>query len=117
MFDRHPAILKAFEAGKVIGRDLRQRMEHGQGVWWDEMEPLSPSERGFVLALLRRELEPHRAPEDGLQLEVVKEAQATEAYEADADARAAEWREKSDKPDKRVKTVLQLSDLYKKRCN
>lgn len=112
MRERHPVLQKAVDAGLANGRDLRERMEHGLGVWWPEMEPLSPAERGFVLALVRAKVG-IKPKAQHATLEAVRAAQAEEAYEAEADDLAADWRERSDKPDSRVKVVSNLSDLAK----
>lgn len=105
MLDRHPAVLAAYNAGIAQGRELRQRMEHGLGVWWAEMEPLSPEERGFVLALVRKEIEPRTAPVALMDLAEAKERMSDEAYEQQADDLATDWQQKSDAPDKAVRLV------------
>lgn len=105
MLDRHPAIQKAYKAGLDIGRELRQRMEHGLGVWWSELEPLEPDERGFVVAMVTKEIEPRKVAPSGLTLEDVKQKQEQEAYEQRADDLAADWQQKSDAPDKAVKAI------------
>lgn len=105
MLDRHPAVLAAYNAGIAQGRDLRQRMEHGLGVWWPEMEPLDPEERGFVLALVRKEIEPRAPLLAVVELEHVKAKIDEEVYEQRADDLANDWQRKSDVPDKAVKLV------------
>lgn len=52
--ERMPLIEAAFEAGKRQGRTIRERMEHGKGLWFDEMGPLTPQEREFVISELKR---------------------------------------------------------------
>ena len=106
MMDRHPKLLAAYDAGVAQGRDLRQRMEHGIGVMWPELEALTPEERGFVLALVRAEIGVAKA--DGVTLEAVHATQEAEQWEEQQDALAADWREKSDAPDTRVKHVKPL---------
>lgn len=53
MLERHPFLDKAYRAGLRQGRDLRERHEHGLGWWWDEMAPLTPRERAYVLAKVK----------------------------------------------------------------
>lgn len=108
MLDRHPAVLAAYNAGIAQGRELRQRMEHGLGVWWPEMEPLSPEERGFVLALVRKEIEPKAALLALMDLAEAEGRMATEAYEQQADDLANDWQQKSDAPDRAVRAVKAL---------
>lgn len=113
MQQRDPVIRKAVNAGLREGRDLRERMQHGVGVWWDEMEGLTPDERGFVLALVRVEL--GLKPAGHTELGLVREAQEAEAYEANADALADEWAAKRARPDKRVTLVGSFRDLLRRR--
>lgn len=43
----------AYKAGLRIGRDLRERWRYGKGFGdWEELDPLSPRERGFVLGMV-----------------------------------------------------------------
>ena len=113
MLDRHPFIEKAFYAGKQQGRELRQRLEAGLGLWWDELEPLSPDERGFVLALIKNEIQPREAPKDGLTLESVAAKRKEEAWQAEQDALALDWRFKSSQPDKRVVAETTIAEARK----
>lgn len=103
MLERHPFIEKAHAAGLEQGRDLRQRMEAGLGVWWPEMEPLTPEERGFVLALVRSAIQPKKLQIVTDDLADVRKRQEQAAYDARNDALAEDWREKSDRPDKLVR--------------
>lgn len=105
MLDRHPFIERAYKAGIEQGRELRQRMEHGLGVWWSEMDPLTAEERGFVLALVRKEIEPRAPLLAVVELEHVKAKMEDEVYEQRADDLANDWQQKSDAPDKAVKLV------------
>lgn len=115
MLERHPFVLKAYEAGKANGRDIRERLQHGLGVWWEELDPLTPEERGFVLALVKHEIGVSRP--DGLALEAVAAKRETEAYEEQADALALDWRGKSSQPDKRVTHEAKIADLRKPKAN
>lgn len=108
MLERHPKIERAYYAGIDNGRDLRERMEHGLGVWWKELEPLTPEERGFVLALVREEIGTKGT--DAQVLEVVQDKRKEEEREEREDALAADWREKSDRPDSRVTQVKPFSE-------
>lgn len=113
MFDRHPVVEKAFKAGLQIGRQLREKLEHGHGVWWNELAPLTPEERGFVLALVQTEIRPKkRAADTTIETVIVK--RDDEAHEAREDDLAQEWRERSARADKRA-IVLPFNDLYRKR--
>lgn len=112
MYERHPFIEKAVNAGLENGRDLRERMEHGLGVWWKEMEALTPEERGFVLVLVREKVQPRkpllRVVAD--EFAEVRRRQEDDAYETRADELAADWRVKSDAPDARVKAEKTFGD-------
>jgi hypothetical protein len=112
MLERHPFIQKAVFAGLDKGRELRERMDHGLGVWWDELEPLLPEERGFVLALVKDEI--GVKGKDRTPLALVEQKRAEEAYEDQQDALAADWREKSNAADTRVKIVKSFKDLFRR---
>lgn len=114
MLDRHPHIEKAYKAGCQIGRLLREKLEHGKGVWWAELSPLTPQERGFVLALVQNEIKPNVKAAD-TTIDAVVTHRATEADETLNDELAAEWRERSTRPDSRAKIVLPFEDLHRKR--
>lgn len=107
MLERHPFIEKAYRAYLDMGRDVRERLEHGQGFpFIDEMAPLMPMERGFVMDLVRAAVEA-KATVPAVTLVDVKRAQGHEAQEQRDDDLAAEWREKSNRPDSRVKHVVE----------
>lgn len=107
MLERHPFILKAYEAYLRIGRDVRERLERGLGFPdIDEIQPLLPMERGFVMDLVRAAVEA-KPKASTTTLEAVKRAQEHEAEEQKVDELAAEWREKSNRPDSRVKHFVE----------
>jgi hypothetical protein len=54
MLERHPYIDRAYRAGLRQGRDLRERSRRGLGWMWEELEELSPRERGYVLHKVRQ---------------------------------------------------------------
>lgn len=113
MAERHPVVEKAYKAGLQIGRQLKEKLEHGHGVWWEELASLTPEERGFVLALVQTEIRPKkRAADTTIETVIVK--RDDEAFQAKEDDLAHEWRERSARADKRA-IVLPFNDLYRKR--
>jgi len=66
-----------------------------------------------VLALVKAEIQPHAAQQDGQTLQAIAAKQEAEAWEETQDNIAAEWQQKSNAPDKRVKHEGQISDLQK----
>lgn len=107
MLERHPYIEKAYKAYLAIGRDVRERLEHGLGFPdIEEMQALLPMERGFVMDLVRAEVQAKAAVPTSTLVDVNR-AQEHEAQEQKVDELAAEWREKSARPDSRVKHVVE----------
>lgn len=54
MWERYELTRKALMDGLAMGRDLRERAEHGVGWWWESLQSLTPDERGMVLEHVRR---------------------------------------------------------------
>lgn len=53
IWDRYQLVRKALIEGLQKGRTLREQATYGKGWWWDSLEPLTPQERGFVIAKIR----------------------------------------------------------------
>lgn len=53
MWERYSLVRAAMIAGMKNGRQLREQVQHGKGWWFEEMQPLTPAERGHVMDTLR----------------------------------------------------------------
>jgi hypothetical protein len=54
MWRRYSLVREALAAGLKMGSTLREQAQYGRGWWWAELEPLTPQERGHVIAQVRR---------------------------------------------------------------
>ncbi len=57
--ERLPLMEAALNAGMRQGQDLRERWLYGKGWWWEEMAPLHPGERTWVLEQVKTLLDLH----------------------------------------------------------
>lgn len=49
MQGRYLLMQAAYREGLRNGRDVRDRWQHGKGMWWPELAPLQPKERTLVM--------------------------------------------------------------------
>jgi hypothetical protein len=56
LYDRQPVMNAAYLAGLCNARDLKERTKYGKGLWWAELEPLTPKERTFVLDAVKKQI-------------------------------------------------------------